>query len=105
MTQEEIRTKASSVAALYTALANGKTLQFDTSPNQGRMNRWEDAPENLAPSTNCDLSRWRVKPEAKVFWLRLSKNGDPIQFSQFKESANDWRNLGYTVIEVVEVLP
>jgi hypothetical protein len=99
MTPDEKKAKALEVAALYTALANGKTLQFDTSPNQQRMNRWEDIPEELSLSIHSDLSRWRVKPEPRRKW------STGVGFTFDEAEADQWRIAGHKVTEWVEVLP
>ena len=101
MNSEEIRTKASELAALYVAKANGKTLQFDTSPNQSRMNRWEDAPEELSLCIHSDLSRWRVKPEPRRMWQVEYTKAE----TDLSDTAKKWKAAGYTVTEWVEVLP
>ena len=100
MTPEEIKAKSAELAAFYTAKANGKTLQFDTSPNQSRMNRWEDAPEELSLCIHSELSRWRVKPEPRRMW----KVDDRLWETKSKKIADEWNAKGLIVTEWQEVL-
>ena len=58
MNQEEIKAKSLELAALYTAKANGRTLQYNS--ERYGLN---DAPNGAGPDMESDLSRWRVKPE------------------------------------------
>jgi hypothetical protein len=101
MTPDEKKSKALEVAALYTALANGKTLQFDTGPNQQRMNRWEDIPEELSLSIHSDISRWRVKPEPRRMW----RVDNTIWETKSKKIADEWNAKGLIATEWLEVLP
>ena len=57
MTTEEIKAKASELAALYVAKANGRVLQYRT-----ESVGWMDEPDTQGPSMDSDLSRWRVNP-------------------------------------------
>jgi hypothetical protein len=59
MNQEEIKAKSLELAALFTAKANGKTLQVF--PKNGLQ--WYNAFDDEGPSMDSDLSSWRVKPE------------------------------------------
>ena len=93
MSPDEIKAKAASLAELYTAKANGKTLQFLTDV-------WADYEHDAGPSMGSDLSRWRVKPEPRKMWTT-------IDATTFNESqAAIWKKAGaYTVTEWQEVLP
>ena len=57
MTPEEIKAKASELAAFYVAKANGRVLQYRTE-SEG----WMNEPDTQGPSMESDLSRWRVNP-------------------------------------------
>jgi hypothetical protein len=57
MTPEEIRTKASELAALYVAKANGRVLQYLV-----ESLGWINEPDTQGPDMQSDLSRWRVNP-------------------------------------------
>ena len=97
MNREEIKAKSLELAALYTAKANGKTLQFLT-------DAWSEYDDDAGPSMGSDLSRWRVKPEPRRCWL--SPCGMGVSGVTFDESvATRWKQLGMKVTEWVEVLP
>ena len=94
MNQEEIKAKSAEVAALYTAKANGKTLQYDA-PSLG----WTDTCRTDGPTMGSSLSCWRVKPDPRRMW-------STIDATTFNEAESDeWRVKGYRVTEWVEVLP
>ena len=96
MTPEEIRTKSLELAALYTAKANGKTLQF----NQLDAG-WGDVHSLASPDMHSDLSRWRVKPEPRRMWEVVCTKAR----TESEDTAKKWRAAGYTVTEWQEVLP
>ena len=98
MTPEEIKAKASELAAFYTAKANGKTLQFLTDV-------WADYEHDAGPSIGSDLSRWRVKPEPRTFWVLLNQDGEVMDATRNEERADRWRKGGYAAVETKEVLP
>ena len=58
MTPDEIKAKSLELAALYTAKANGRTLQYND-PGFG----WDDTGSTDGPDMMSNLSAWRVKPE------------------------------------------
>ena len=101
MTLEEIKAKSAEIAALYTAKANGKTLQYRQSDH-----RWNDVPSDVAPTICGDLSCWRVKPEPRRMWRQLDVNGEFTVAETFCEGiAISWKSAGHTVTEWQEVLP
>ena len=57
MTPEEIKAKASELAAFYVAKANGRTLQYLV-----ESLGWMNEPDTQGPSMDSDLTRWRVNP-------------------------------------------
>jgi hypothetical protein len=99
MTQDEIKAKSSELAALYTAKANGKILQCV--PEVG----WIDAIMCDGPNMDSNLSRWRVKPEPRRFWIWINQGGEVVDSTRHPERAEKWRTAGHVVIETVEVLP
>lgn len=103
MTTEEIKTKSLELAALYTARANGKTLQYRIAldgPNQ-----WMDYVDGTGPHLVSELSHWRIKPDPRTFWVWLNQEGEVVESTRYEEMANQWRKDGHTVAETVEVLP
>jgi hypothetical protein len=100
MKTDEIKAKSSELAALYTAKANGKTLQYDVE-RRGFL----DHPDDDGPSMACNLSRWRVKPEPRRFWIWINQGGEVVDSTRHPERAEKWRTAGHVVIETVEVLP
>jgi len=95
MTPDEIKAKSLELAALYTAKANGKVLEYDTNAIG-----WVDNGASSGPDMQSDLSRWRVKPEPRRKWETV---GGIETDSETK--AQEWRGLGYAVTEWQEVLP
>ena len=94
MTTEEIRTKSLQLAELYTAKANGKTLQFMWD-NLG----WRDYPDDHGPTISSDLFSFRVKPEPQRIWISGTAWTDsPAIAAALKEAGQEAR-------EFVEVLP
>jgi len=96
MNSEEIRTKASELAAFYTAKANGKILQYDT-----KAVGWVDSGSTSGPDMQSDLTRWRVKPEPRRMWQVEYTKAE----TDSSDTAKKWKAAGYTVTEWVEVLP
>ena len=93
MTPEEIKAKASKLAALYTAKANGKTVELKT--NIG----WLEWSGIGGPNNGSDLSIWRVKPEPQRIWISGTAWTDrPVIAAALKEAGQEAR-------EFVEVLP
>jgi hypothetical protein len=99
MNQEEIKAKSAELAALYTAKANGKTLQIEYSDG------WKDHVEHVGPTMGSDLSRWRVKPEPRRMWETPSSTPDSYARTYHQEESDEWRVKGYKVTEWQEVLP
>jgi hypothetical protein len=103
MTPEDIKAKSSELAALYTAKANGRTLQYDVE-RRGFL----DHPDDDGPSMVCNLSRWRVKPEPRRMWETPSAssftNNHNVR-THHQNEADEWRAKGYKVTEWQEVLP
>jgi len=94
MNQDEIKAKSAELAALYTAKANGKVLEYDT-----KAIGWVDNGASSGPDMQSDLARWRVKPEPRRMW-------STIDMTTFNEAESDeWRVKGYKVTEWMEVLP
>jgi hypothetical protein len=94
MNQEEIKAKSAELAALYTAKANGKTLQYACGNCE-----WDEVSGMTSPDMRSDLSRWRVKPEPRRMWTTTGS-------TTFNEAeADEWRVKGYKVTEWLEVLP
>ena len=100
MTPEEIKAKSAELAALYTAKANGKILEYDT-----KSIGWVDNGSTSGPDMQSDLSRWRVKPEPRTFWVLLNQDGEVIDATRFQSRVNRWRKGGHSVVESKEVLP
>jgi hypothetical protein len=106
MTPEEIKAKSAEIAALYTAKANGKTLQIQTSEGD-----WIDTSPSHGPDMMSDLSKYRVKPEPRRMWetFSLIEAKDvgiaPCCATHTEAEADEWRVKGYKVTEWVEVLP
>jgi len=96
MNSEEIRTKASELAALYVAKANGKILEYDT-----KVVGWVDNGSTSGPDMQSDLTRWRVKPEPRRMWQVEYTKAE----TDSSDTAKKWKAAGYTVTEWVEVLP
>ena len=98
MNQDEIKAKSAELAALYTAKANGKTLQclLMLDPKEGC---WIDHDNGDGPDLHSDLSRWRVKPEPRRMWLT------GVGFTFNEDEADQWRIAGHKVTEWQEVLP
>jgi hypothetical protein len=109
MNQEEIQAKAAELAALYTAVANGKTLQclLMLDPKEGC---WIDHDNGSGPNLHSDLSKWRVKPEPRRMWetFSLMETKDvgiaPCRATHTEAEADEWRVKGYKVTEWLEVL-
>lgn len=100
MTPKEIKTKSAEIAALYTAKANGKTLQYLT-------DSWSDYDDDAGPTLLSDLSRWRVKPEPRRMWetpsaSSFSNNHNVRTYNQ--DEADRWKSKGCIVTEWQEVL-
>ena len=100
MTPEEIKAKSAELAALYVAKSNRKTLEYDT-----KAIGWVDNGSTSGPDMQSDLSRWRVKPDPRTFWVSLNEWGDLVDSTQHSERAERWRKNGFIVIETKEVLP
>lgn len=95
MTPEEIKAKSSKLAALYTAKAKGKTLQYLTVVTEV----WVDCDGSAAPAFESDLSRWRIKPVGQRIWISGTAWTDsPAIAAALKEAGQEAR-------EFVEVLP
>ena len=102
MNQEEIKAKSLELAALYTAKANGKTLQYQITPVGDHQ--WMDHVDGTGPHLACDLSCWRVKPEPQRVWVRVEEGY--VKVCTYDQAlAEGWRGDGHRVIETVEVLP
>jgi hypothetical protein len=102
MNQDEIRSKSSALAELYTARANGKTLQHEISLTGD--DRWIDHVDGSGPNLASDLSCWRVKPEPQRVWVRVEEGY--VKVCTYDQAlAEGWRCDGHRVIETVEVLP
>ena len=52
-----------------------------------------------------DLTRWRVKPEPRTFWVLLNQDGEVIDATQLQTRVFRWSKSGCTVIETKEALP
>lgn len=59
---------------LIQALAEGKTIQWNASGTD--VPRWQD---QMNPSFDEEPSEYRVKPEAREFWLVTDKNTKQVQ--------------------------
>ena len=106
MSTAEIKAKAATLAALYTAKGNGKMLQMlqdgkwiDLTPGA-----WTGNTLSYGPNFASDLSRWRVKPEPRRMWTYESRSGSTGRTSDERLVVN-WKAEGYTVTEWQEVLP
>jgi hypothetical protein len=98
MTQDEIKAKSAALAELYTAKANGKTLQclLMLDPKEGR---WIDHDNGSGPNLHSDFSRWRIKPEPQRIWISGTAWTDsPVIAAALRE-------VGQEAREFVEVLP
>jgi hypothetical protein len=98
MNQDEIKAKSSELATLYTAKANGKTLQcfLRLDPKKGC---WIDHDNGSGPSLHSDLSKWRVKPEPQRIWISGTAWTDsPVIAAALREQGQEAR-------EFVEVIP
>ena len=106
MTQEEIKAKSAELAAFYTSVAAGRTLQHYTD-GEG----WYIMPDYSGPTLMSDLSRWRVKPDPRRMWetFSLMEPKDvgiaPCCATHTEAEADEWRVKGYKVTEWLEVLP
>jgi hypothetical protein len=100
MTQDEIKAKSAALAELYTAKANGKTLQclLMLAPKEGC---WIDHDNGSGPNLHSDLSRWRVKPEPRRMW----EVTNTMSRTDLPDVAKKWKACGYPVTEWMEVLP
>jgi len=94
MTPEEIKTKSAKIAALYTAKANGGTLQLRV-----KTLGWIDVFATDAPDMNDDLSRWRIKPQPQRIWI------SGTAWTDSPAIAAALREVGQEAREFVEVLP
>lgn len=103
MTPEEIKAKASELAALYTAKANGKTLQHRIALDGA--NQWMDHFDGTGPHWGSDMSSWRVKPEPRTFWVLLNPDGEVIDATRHQARADRWLKDGQPVAKTSEVLP
>jgi hypothetical protein len=103
MNQDEIKAKSAALAELYTAKANGKTLQIleDGKWTDWSPGIWSGSTLSYGPNFASDLSCWRVKPEPRRMW----QIEHTASRTNSQDTANQWRAQGYTVIEWVEVLP
>jgi hypothetical protein len=99
MNQEEIKAKSAALAELYTAKANGKTLQHEVSFSGDGL--WVDHVNESGPNLASDLSRWRVKQEPRRRW----EIEHTATRTNSQDTANQWAAEGYHVIEWMEVLP
>ena len=100
MTPEKIKAKSLELAALYTAKANGKILEYDT-----KAIGWVDNGSTSGPDMQSDLSRWRVKPEPRTFWVLLNEDGEVIDATRHQARADRWLKDGEPVAKTLEVLP
>lgn len=102
MNQDEIKVKSAALAELYTAKAEGKTLQCRLMLDPKGC--WIDHVDGSGPNLDSDLSRWRVKPEPQRVWVRVEEGY--VKFCTYDQAlAESWRGDGHRVIETVEVLP
>lgn len=106
MTPEEIKAKSLELAALYTAKANGRTLQYRVAFDG--TNQWMDHLDGTGPHWGSDMSNWRVKPEPRRMWetpsaSAFSNNHNARTYHQ--DEADKWKSKGCTVTEWQEVLP
>jgi hypothetical protein len=99
MNQDEIKAKSAELAALYTAKANGKTLQclLMLDPKEGC---WIDHDNGSGPDLHSDLSKWRVKPEPRKRWT-----AETGLATENENHAAEWKRQGLNVAEWQEVLP
>lgn len=100
MTPQEIKDKSAELAAFYVAKANGKILEYDT-----KSIGWVDNGSTSGPDMQSDLTRWRVKPEPRTFWVLLNQDGEVIDATQLQTRVFRWSKSGCTVIETKEALP
>jgi hypothetical protein len=103
MTPDKIKDQSAELAALYTAKANGKTLQclLMLDPKEGC---WIDHDNGSGPNLHSDLSKWRVKPEPRKCWL--APCGAITCGRTFdKSEAVKWKQQGMEVTEWLEVMP
>jgi len=102
MNQDEIRSKSAALAELYTARANGKTLQHEISLTGD--DRWIDHVDGSGPNLASDLSCWRVKPEPRRKWESMI-SCRRVSTTHDASIAEAWKAQGISVTEWVEVLP
>lgn len=103
MNEEEIKAKSLELAALYTANANGKTVQMlrDGKWTDSTIGVWSADTLSYGPNFGSDLSRWRVKPEPRRRWeVEYTKAQ-----TESEDTAKKWKAAGYSVTEWQEVLP
>jgi hypothetical protein len=93
MTPEEIKAKASELAALYVAMSNGKILEYDT-----QSVGWVDNGATSGPDMQSDLSRWRVKPKPRRMWTTANTT------IHDEAAALELQRRGMRVAEWLEVL-
>jgi hypothetical protein len=111
MTPDEIRNKSLELAALYTAKANGRTLQIQTAKGSWidfNPGGWSGSTMSYGPNLASELSRWRVKPEPRRMWETPSAssftNNHNVR-THHQNEADEWRAKGYKVTEWQEVIP
>lgn len=107
MTPEEIREKSATLAELYAAKANGKTLQFRIALDGPKQ--WIDHVDGSGPNLASEPCDWRVKPEPRRMWTVPTPHDEDqlfvVQTVWNQEDADHLKSCGYTVTEWQEVLP
>lgn len=100
---KELAKKYAALADLFAAKAAGKSLQLSwTQISCGNgITKW--ATTEYFPTTDSDLSRWRIKPEPRRMWTTADSSG--VGQTTNPEDAQEWRGQGYTVTEWQEVQP
>ena len=84
------------------AYRDGKTIEVK-SMGLGSSNRWEDL---TAPASfNFGFDRYRVKPEQREFWIKVTSSGHPVDSCVDYDSFDlDIDEKDFKIIKVREVI-
>ena len=93
MNEDEIKAKAAKIAALYTAKAEGKTVQLKTRVGWFEWNGFG------GPNMGSELSIWHIKPEPQRIWV------SDTAWTDSHVIAAALREVGQEAREFLEVMP
>lgn len=94
--------KAKWMSELWTAIAEGKQVQYLTVGDNWVDIFNEDGTRKYEPNTHSDPDNWRVLPAPRRMWETPGYGGWCITYNE--EEAKQWEEAGASVIEWVEVV-